>query len=62
MNMREARVRVWQRVAATVKNDIAIGNWVFDESDNEDDHKRLLQACEQVARTVQAMVRRMERK
>lgn len=50
MTKAEARRIIWKRMAATVRNDIDIGDWIWDEAkDDERDAERLRQACSDVA-------------
>jgi hypothetical protein len=56
MNQADARLRVWERLRATAMNDVSLGEWVFDEADDEPTQRRLLKACKQVAKSVDRIV------
>lgn len=59
MNQAEARLRVWERLRVTTSADVALGDWVLDETDDEADQRRMLKACKQVAATIDKNVAKM---
>lgn len=53
MTKQEARRRIWERLAATARNDIAIGDWMYDEANTDADIDRIQEASEDVARVIE---------
>jgi hypothetical protein len=62
MNMFEARLRIWERMATTARADVDNGDWVVDESEDADDQARLLLACDQVADSIESHIRRAKKR
>lgn len=62
LTMVEARVRIWERLAATARADVDNGDWTEDEADfKESDHAKYMRACEQVADSIDARLARLQR-
>jgi hypothetical protein len=57
MTKTEARRRVWERMSVTARADADLGDWQFDESDDEKDHARLQEACEHVSKVCASKAR-----
>ena len=53
MTKREARRRIWERLASTARNDLSLGDWLYEEAGSDADVDRLKEASEEVARSIE---------
>jgi len=58
VNQVKARRRIWERLATTARHDIDNADWVWDESEDQQDHERLFLACEEVAAVIDRKLKR----